>query len=50
LAVETEGRHARGATVIDWRREGGQPDNVRILQRYDQARFEALIEAALAAR
>ena len=50
LAVETEGRHARGATVIDWRREAGQPDNVRILQRYDQARFEALIEAALAAR
>lgn len=49
LAVETEGRHTRGSTVIDWRREGGQPDNVRILQRYDQARFEALIEAALAA-
>jgi purine nucleosidase len=49
LAVETEGRHARGATVIDWRRESGQPDNVRILQRYDQARFEALVQAALAA-
>jgi purine nucleosidase len=49
LAVETEGRHFRGATIIDWRREGGQPDNVRILMRYDQARFEAQIEAALAA-
>ena len=49
LAVETEGRHARGATVIDWSRESGEPDNVRILQRYDQARFEALVEAALAA-
>jgi len=49
LAVETEGRHTRGATIIDWRREGGQPDNVRILMRYDQTRFEALIEAALAA-
>jgi len=49
LAVETEGRHTRGATIIDWRREGGQSDNVRILMRYDQGRFEALIEAALAA-
>ena len=49
LAVEMEGRQTRGATVIDWRREGGHPDNVRILQRYDQGRFEALVEAALAA-
>ena len=49
LVVETEGRHARGATVIDWRRESGLPDNVRILLRYDQARFEGLVEAALAA-
>jgi purine nucleosidase len=50
LAVELEGRQTRGATVIDWQREVGRPDNVRILQRYDQARFEALIGAALAAR
>jgi inosine-uridine nucleoside N-ribohydrolase len=49
LDVETEGRYARGSTIIDWRREGGQPDNVRILQRYEQTRFEALVEAALAA-
>jgi purine nucleosidase len=49
LAVETEGRHARGATVIDWRRESGRPDNVRILQRYDHAGFEALVAAAVAA-
>jgi purine nucleosidase len=49
LAVETEGRHARGASIVDWRRESGQADNVRILLRYDQARFEALVEAALAA-
>jgi len=49
LAVEMEGRQTLGATVIDWRREGGRPDNVRILQRYDQGRFEALVEAALAA-
>jgi purine nucleosidase len=50
LAVETEGRHTRGATIVDWRREGGRPDNARILLRYDQARFEVLVAAALAAR
>ena len=50
LAVETEGRHTRGATIVDWRREGGRPDNVRILLRYDQTRFEALVGAALSAR
>ena len=49
LAVELQGRHARGATVVDWRREEGRPDHVRILMRYDQARFEALIQAALTA-
>jgi len=49
LAVETEGRQARGATIVDWRRESGRRDNVRILQRYDQDRFEGLVEAALAA-
>jgi purine nucleosidase len=49
LAVELAGRHSRGMTVVDWRREGGRPDNARILQRYDQARFEALVAAALAA-
>jgi purine nucleosidase len=49
MVVETEGRHTRGATIVDWRREEGRPDNVRILQRYDQVRFEALIAAALAA-
>lgn len=49
LAVELEGRHSRGATIVDWRREEGRPDNARILQRYDQAWFEGLIETALAA-
>lgn len=48
LHVELEGRHARGATVVDWRHNvvGG---NVAILMRYDQARFESLVRAALAA-
>ena len=49
LLVELEGRHTRGMTVVDWRRESGRPDNAAILLRYDQARFEALLAAALAA-
>ena len=49
LAVELEGRHTRGMTVVDWRREGGRTDNAAILLRYDQARFEAMLAAALAA-
>ena len=49
LAIELEGRHTRGATVVDWLRHEGGPDNAAILRRYDQGRFEALIRAALAA-
>ena len=50
LAVELDGRHSRGATIVDWNRRHGRPDNAAILMRYDQARFEGLIERALAAR
>lgn len=49
LAVETAGQHARGATIIDWNRQTGMADNVAILMRYDQQRFEHMIETALAA-
>ena len=49
LSVELQGRHGRGATIVDWRREEGRPDQVRILMRYDQARFEGLVRTALAA-
>lgn len=49
VVVELEGRHTRGATVVDWLRQDGAPDNARILLRYDQARFERLVRAALAA-
>jgi len=49
LAVEMAGMHTRGATVVDWNRQSGQPDNAAILMRYDQACFEAMIQAALAA-
>ncbi len=50
LAIELQGTHGRGASIVDWRREGGRPDKADILLKYDQARFEALIQAALAAR
>jgi purine nucleosidase len=49
LAIETAGQHTRGATVVDWNRQGGAPDNVDILLRYDQARFERILAEALAA-
>lgn len=49
LAVETEGRLVRGMTAVDWNRQTGAADNARILLRYDQARFEARVQAALAA-
>ena len=49
VAVELAGVHARGATVVDWQRQEGRADNASILMRYDQARFEGMIRAALAA-
>jgi purine nucleosidase len=39
---------ARGATIVDWNRQTGRADAATILLRYDQPRFEAMIEAALA--
>ncbi len=49
LAVALEGAHARGATIVDWQRQAGGPDRARILLRYDQAGFEALVRGALGA-
>lgn len=49
LAVEMAGQHTRGATIVDWNRQDGAPDNVDILVQYDQTRFEGMLEAALAA-
>lgn len=49
VAVELDGRHTRGATVVDWNRQTGERDNAAIVMRYEQRRFERLIEAALAA-
>jgi purine nucleosidase len=48
LAVELAGGLTRGATVVDWGRREGRPDNAAILLRYDQARFEAMVRDALA--
>ena len=49
LAVETGMGLARGLTAVDWNRQTGAADNARILLRYDQARFQARVQAALAA-
>ncbi|MET0894202.1 MAG: nucleoside hydrolase [Pseudoxanthomonas sp.] len=49
VAIELAGTLTRGATVVDWNRQHGRPDNARLLLRYDQQRFEALVQAALAA-
>ncbi len=57
-ALETAGRPLevvlgqgpdRGETRVDWDRASGKPDAARILQHYDQAGFEAMLTAALAA-
>ena len=48
VAVDTAHGIARGLTAVDWHRQTGAADNARILLRYDQARFEARVSAALA--
>jgi purine nucleosidase len=47
LAVETQGSHARGATVVDWLDRSGQPAQAEIMLNADQAAFERLIQQAL---
>ena len=47
VAVETEGRLTRGATVVDWTGFGGGRPNARIVMEVDRPRFEALIAASL---
>jgi purine nucleosidase len=49
LAVALDGPHSRGATIVDWQRQTGQPDRARILARYDQPRFEGLVRRAVGA-
>ncbi|MEZ5545845.1 MAG: nucleoside hydrolase [Lysobacteraceae bacterium] len=47
LAVELNGEHTRGMTVVDWQDRSGKPHNARILLRYDRSRFEALVQRAV---
>ncbi len=46
-SVEMAGVHTRGATIVDWDRRSGLPDNARIALSYDRARFEQLVRNAL---
>ena len=50
LAVETGHGLARGATVVDWERASGRPDNAAILKGYAQARLESLVRRGLGLR
>jgi len=47
--IELSGAYTRGMTVVDWRRQGGAPDNANLLMAYDVRQFSALVGAALAA-
>ena len=49
LAVEIAASNTRGATIVDWNRQGGAPDNVDILMQYDQTRFGRHAGSGLAA-
>jgi len=50
VGIELNGELTRGATVVDWEDRLGRPANARIIMDVDQARFEALVAAALGAR
>ena len=47
LEVEIGLGPARGATLVDWDRRFGGPDNTAILMAYGQERFEGLVRRAL---
>lgn len=47
LQVDLGHGPGRGATLVDWQRQTGAPDRARILLRYDQERFEAMIRGAV---
>lgn len=47
VAVETEGRLTRGATIVDWQQRAGRPANAWIHLDVDQAAFEAKVQRAL---
>lgn len=47
IRMELTGQLTRGATVVDWNRQTGEPANTRILMRYDQRKFQELVHDAL---
>jgi len=49
VSIELNGTFSRGATVVDWNRQTGRPDNCTLLMAYDQQRFQALVRQALGA-
>lgn len=49
IDVVTDHGPARGATIVDWQRQLGRPDNATLLMRYDRDRFHALVRQALQA-
>lgn len=49
VAVELDGRLTRGATVVDWAGRLGHPANANVVLDVDQARFAAMVRAALGA-
>lgn len=49
VAIELNGAHTRGATVVDWESRFGLAANARIVLEVDHARFETLVASALGA-
>ncbi|WP_371184783.1 nucleoside hydrolase [Xanthomonas sacchari] len=49
MQIELSGVHTRGATLVDWNRQLGLPDNATMLIRYDHARFLGLARTAVGA-
>ncbi len=49
MQIELSGVHTRGATLVDWNRQLGLPDNATMLIRYDHVRFLGLARAAVGA-
>ena len=47
VAIELDGASTCGATIVDWRREGGGRDNCRIVMRYVRTRFEHRMQHTL---
>ncbi|MDC7807731.1 nucleoside hydrolase [Luteimonas sp BLCC-B24] len=47
IDVVTDHGPARGATIVDWQRQLGRPDNATLLMRYDRDRFHTLVREAL---